>query len=215
MGRLTAQVLSDSHSHRLIDGSLAWIASDYLLSWCEIDTILISQTKQTFSFKVCQKVVRLFWKLLLIDVTSVVFYNALIYDIVPGLSQYLVQINAHTLIPRYCSTLWWHHEWGIPGDKLLMKEMSIYKRWIDVNESLNFKSPSPLILYLIIHLCDLMWIMNKMNTDIAVRDTDLIMETKKIATWLFWGRVKDQATEWVWVEDHESCIIAPLHNVVT
>ena len=100
MGRLTAQVLSDSHSHRLIDGSLAWIASDYLLSWCEIDTILISQTKQTFSFKVCQKVVRLFWKLLLIDVTSVVFYNALIYDIVPGLSQYLVQIDAHTLIPR-------------------------------------------------------------------------------------------------------------------
>ena len=32
MGGLTEQGLNNSHSHRIVDGTLEWIASDYLLS---------------------------------------------------------------------------------------------------------------------------------------------------------------------------------------
>ena len=136
MGRLTEQVLSDSHSHRIIDGTLEWIASDYLLSWCEIDTILISQTKQTLTFKVSQKVLKVpfDWCYFSSLMQQYMVSSSLCYfSLIPCLVQ--SQSDAHTLIPRHCSTLWWHHEWGIPGDQLLMKEMSIYKRRIDVNES--------------------------------------------------------------------------------
>ena len=62
MGRLTEQVLSDSH--RFFDGTQEWIASDCLFSWCEIDSILISRPDKTKFFCYVSKSCWLFWKFL-------------------------------------------------------------------------------------------------------------------------------------------------------
>ena len=104
----------------LIDITLEWIASDYLLSWCEIDTILISQTEET-NFSFFTSVSRSFQTFLKVPNDLCDFNVSHILCINSKLSCSL-QNGAHTFIlRRHWSTLLWHHEWGIPGDKILIK----------------------------------------------------------------------------------------------